>query len=392
MNDNNDSDNRQQNCQESSTSQRTRTDGLSIYSTRHTDNCVYSPKTPYNERKTKSPKGTTGFSHKQNEQIELALYKLGTTYGFNNCKWFVFTFDEALVNLLISFNSLDRAIKFIFNNKYKRIDVKPYIIVYGLRKRTSYSRDIPCLDINIICAVTNKFGIQLFNEQALVNEVYQRTSKFAKETIQIPTDYYSNPPYNSLEDYKQLANYLKKQVDNDLLTHFKNSQYASLLPNTYVHIHDSMKKTFVDYKVNYMGTTSGQHRELLQDKFSDRVTVMDKQNFDYKCVAQLNLGESTDKFITDYQREFALKHPQEIKINNSDVENIPDDSTSFDANNYGEERERIIERKNFIIKQFGEYAEGATGYVGLAHTLVKMKKEVPEVYEQLKWIINVTCK
>lgn len=322
MNDNNGFEN----CQENFTSQRTRIDGLIINSTRNTDISVYSPKTSYKQRKARSSKGFQGFSHKQNEQIELTLYKLVTDYGFNNCRWFVFTFDEhtsdeALVNLLTNFNSLDKAIKYILNKNYKHIDVKPYIIVYGLRKRTSYSRDIPCLDINIVCAFTNESGQQLFNEQALINEIYQRASKYAQEKIQIPSDYYNNPPYNTLEDYKQLASYLKNQLDTDLLKHFQNSQYASLLPNTYVHIHESMKKTFINHEVDYIGTTAKEHRKLLQEKFSERMTIKDKQNSDYKCIAQLNSDESTDKFITEYQREYALKY--KATVDNSLTQDIP---------------------------------------------------------------------
>ena len=171
MNNSNDSGKNQE-SQDKYTSQRIRKDGLIISKTRNTDNRVYQAKTPYKQRKPKVPKGFNGFSSKQKEEIDLATYTLGNDYGFKSCKWFVLTFDEntsdeALENILTNFVLLDKAIKYVLNKAYKDLQIKPYLIVYGLRTRTSYDRNIPCFDVNILCAVKDKDGKELLNEAVL---------------------------------------------------------------------------------------------------------------------------------------------------------------------------------------------------------------------------------
>jgi hypothetical protein len=227
-----------------------------VFTNRKTDNAVYAPKTPYNQRKSKVPKGSYGISPLQKENIELSVYTLCIDYGLDNCKWLTLTFDEdasdeALINLLTNFTLLDKAIKYRLKTAYKDLEIKPYLIVYGFRKRTSYGRSIPCLDVNILCPVKDKNGKQLFNESMLIEQIYLAASKQAKETIKAPKGCFAVVPYNDLSDYKHLANYLKKQVDSSLLKHFQQSQHASLLPNTYVHVSESLKGKDSGLKLRY---------------------------------------------------------------------------------------------------------------------------------------------
>lgn len=325
MNSNEKSDKNQDN-QDKYTSQRIRKDGLIISKTRNTDNSVYLAKTPYKQRKPKVPKGFNGFSSKQKEEIDLATYTLGSDYGFQNCKWFVLTFDEntsdeALENILTNFVLLDKAIKYVLNKAYKDLKVKPYLIVYGLRKRTSYDRNIPCFDVNILCAVRNKDGKELFNETNLVNNIYSSVSKQAKEKINIPIDYYNQFLFNNLEDYRKLANYLKIQIDSNLIKHFQESKYAALLPNTYVHISTSLKKTFTSIKTKYEGSRASEHREFLKENFSEDVTILDKKHSDNECIAQLKntSNESINNFADDYEKKYYLKHPKTKDFDNPNI-------------------------------------------------------------------------
>lgn len=326
MNNSNKPDDRQDDSQVFCTSQRIRKDGLIIYTSRNTDISVYSPKTPYSQRKDKLPKGSNGLSRKQKEEIELAVYTFITDYGSLNCKWFVFTFDssksdnptsdEALINLLANFENFYKSIVYILNKLYKKLVCKPYIIVYGLRERTSYARSIPCLDVNILCVIKDEYSDNLFDERTLVDKIYSSASKQAKETIK--EEYYAKTIYNTLGNYKKLANYLKDQVDIKILRRFQNSQYALQLPNTYLSIHPSLKETFIDHENKYIGSIPREHREILQEYFSSQVTIEDKKECDYKSVAQINdiSPETINKFPSDYEEVYYSEYPDRKTFNN----------------------------------------------------------------------------
>lgn len=340
---------RQDEHQEPYTSQRIRPDGLNIFSKRNPDISVYSPKTPYSERKNKLSKGFNGLSKKQKEDIELALYVFINYYSYSiinselpnklststipklpndlsHCKWIVFTFDsdtsdEALINLLKNFKDFDKSIKYRLNKIYKTHGFEPYIIVYGIRERTSYDRNIPCFDVNILCVAKDQYGNDLFNELTLIKHIYQSASKCAKETIEIPKNYFCCPPNNVLDNYKQLANYLKNQVDKNVLRYFQGSQHAALLPNTFVHIPKSLKIMLINYKFDYPNSTPEEHRKVLKKHFSKIVTLKDKQNYSYKCIAQLNnqSNEAMKNFPKLYQEKYYLEYPDRNLFNSLDT-------------------------------------------------------------------------
>lgn len=296
------------------TSQTIRKDGLIKYSNRNTDISVYSPKTPYAERKAKNKKGSNGLSRKEQDNIELAIHTFETEYGLCNCKWIVLTFDEcasdeALKNLLTNLPQLRKSINYSLDKQYKKLDVQPYIIVSGIRERTSYNRGIPCLDINIVCVTSDEHGKDLINVDTFVRQVYESASKLAKETIKVPNDCYCHELYNTKNDYRRLSSYLKNQVDTKVLMYFRNTDYALLLPNSWVHIHASLLKTFTSHKAKYERSTVKEHREILQKHFDNDVTFKDDGNCEYKCVAQLkdSSPEFINGFISRYNQVFNKK-------------------------------------------------------------------------------------
>lgn len=291
--------------------QRIRQDGKIIYSTSNTGNGDCLPKTPYNERKPKLPKGSVGLSRKQKEEIDLAFHQLKSELGLNNCKYMVLTFDEnasdeALNNLIDNFDALNKAVKYRFEQvAYKNLKLKPYVLVWGLRECTSYARNILCFDLNILCAVKDKDGKPLFNETEIIKQIYLSVSKYAKEVIKPPLDFYSSIPL----DYIKLANYFKKQVESKLLHFFSNSSYADKLPNTYSYVPKSLSEAFESLVTNFENSAITEHKELLAQEFSDKVTLeSDKINDDYKFVAQLKQDELIDEFQKEYERAYHQKH------------------------------------------------------------------------------------
>jgi hypothetical protein len=290
--------------------QRIREDGKVIYSSRKsakTGNGDCSPKTPYNERKPKSPKGSAGLSPQQKEHIDLAFHKLASEYGFQNCKYLVLTFDatasdEALNNLIKNFNDLNKAVKYRFEKvAYKNLEVKPYVLVWGLRERTSFDRNIPCFDLNILCVVQDKDGQPIFDEAEIIYQIYLAVSRYAKETIKPPLDDYSRIPN---DNYEKLANYFKQQVSDNVLKHFKDSVYADKLPKTYSYVPTSLTKTFVPIITEFEDSTISEHKQLLSEKFSERVTLETDKKDDYKFVAKLNSTESKESFKKEYEETY----------------------------------------------------------------------------------------
>jgi len=324
--------------------QTVRKDGLITYSVRHTNNTVYFTKTPYVQHKSKSQKGLNGLSKQEKEYIRLSVHtfvfskcwtnswtnntselqynvdskldiKSNTTLDneldndneLNKCllryKWLILTFDnsksnyrtsdEGLINILKNLKELYKSIKRRLKKLYDTLPVKfpfePCIVVYGLRERTSHGRKIPCFDINILCLTKDEYGNDLFNVEKLVQDIYVSASYQAGERIEIPSDYYCNPPNNTLSNYRQFASYLQDQIDEDVLRRFQQSEYAPLLPNTWIYIPRSLIKTFNKVKNNYPESTIKKHKELLQsEEFSNDVTIQDIKDYDYKCTVQIN--------------------------------------------------------------------------------------------------------
>lgn len=221
------------------------------------------------------------------------------------------TSDEALVNILKNYNKLRDAIRTKLNNIYKHFDINPYFVVYGIRKRTSYDRKIVCFDVNIICVAKDKEGKELINVEEFVYQLeLSLLETIAKEKIKI--HYYNRPTSNTIEDYSKLANYLKKQVDIVVLKHFQQSEYASLLPNCYFYLPDSLKKKLTKTKFKLPETNVSEARAILEDDFSREVTIPDNQNHDYKCTAYLNHPEKREDFTQEFQQVFNTKYPDRI--------------------------------------------------------------------------------
>ena len=151
--------------------------------------------------------------------------------------------------------------------------------------------------------------------------MFLRASKQAKETIQALNNHSSFVPTNTSEDWRQLSNYLKNQVDVNLLKHFQKSKYALLLPSTYVHSPTSLKKTFTNIKTKSEGSRASEHKKFLKENFSEDVTILDKKHSDNKCIAQLKnaSNESINDFADDYKKKYYLKHPKTKHLDNLDT-------------------------------------------------------------------------
>ena len=312
MNSNSDSDSRQ----DFYTSQRIRQDGLILNTTRHSCSSVYRPKTEYSQRKPKSAKGSKGLSDKQKEGIDVAVNQLITEYGIENVHWSISTFDEtasdeALHNIAIAIEQLIKDIKYRLRTAYKKHSIEPCIMIVGLKERTSRGKKIPCFDINIIYAIKDKDGNQLLDVPTLHNGIYLAASKRAKERIEIPSNHYNHPITNSLENWRQLANYAKIQQNLGLLASFQNTEYASKLPNTWAYIPASLKQTISDITVKYPGIKASEIRKLMQDNLSEYVTILDKEEVDCKSIAQLKPGISREEFVSQLKQVIDLMQSEE---------------------------------------------------------------------------------
>ena len=276
-------------------------------SLRHTDNTVYLPKKPYNQRKSKLPKGSKGLSNQQKKDTNNFPYWLETTYSLQNCKWITLTFDKDLpdtnlINLLKSIGNRKfiNDVKYIMDNKaYKDLENKPYIIVTGIRDRESYKRGIPCFDTNILCVFRGKDGKELFNESRIVKEIYRKASNRAEERIDVPKDIYSEIPDNTLENYSQLSQYLANhQAEPRLITYFRQTEYGVYLPNTWVYFPQSVKTELKqsEIKTTYEGIKPSDMRQIYQTKFPDEVDILE-DSCEYKGTSKLNQNISKQEFV-----------------------------------------------------------------------------------------------
>lgn len=291
-------------------------------SLRHTDNTVYSPKTPYEQRKPKSPKGSKGLSNQQKKDTNNFPYWLEVTYGLQNCKWMTLTFDKNLpdsnlVNLLknIGNRKLINDIKYVMDSKaYKSLEIKPYIIVIGIRDRESYNRRMPCFDINILCVFRDKDGKELFNESSIIKEIYRKASNRAEERIDVPVDNYSDIPYNTLENYSQLSQYLANhQAEPKLITYFRQTEYGAYLPNTWVYFPQSVKTELKESEIKstYEGIKPSDMRQIYQTEFSDEVEILE-DSCEYKGTSKLNQNISKEDFVNRCKQAVDSTNPESV--------------------------------------------------------------------------------
>lgn len=339
MNNNKDFEEGQEVQKESYIQQRVRPDGVMHLSKRAPYNYLYSPNTPYGHRKAKERKGNKGLSDKQEENIDLVLHYIAHHYSYtrvvtqqtrpiyHRCGWFVLFFDketsnEGLKNLLYSFKAFDKSIKYILSKLYNGHNIKPYIIIYGLKKKTDYYRKIPCFDINIVCVMNDECDNPIFDPFTLVNHIYDSASKLAKERIE--HDYWVYTPWNTLKNYRQLANYLKNQVDIESLSYVQKLKYGDKLPNTYVHIHSSLKKELVIYKTKFEGTNIENHREIIQKRYSTEVVIQEKSSNDCKLNARLlnNSPETVKAFVENYPKNFESRYLNKESTSNTNQDVI----------------------------------------------------------------------
>lgn len=250
-----------------------------------------------------------------------------------------------------------KSIAYYLNKRYKKYNVKPFIIVYGLRTITSYARNIPCLDVNIFCVAKDKYGNDLFNTSTLIEDIYKGISTQAKETIKI--QYHEETPNNTLDNNKQLPLYLESQVDIKLLRHFQKSEYASLLPNTWLYIPPSLKKYIREhnYKDKHPKTEIKDHRKALQ-KLGNKVIIKDKEGNKHKLVAQIKnpTPERIKNIRDDYDEKLYSKLSNEKQCNNlskGDVEKTPQDLFGSKVNQLNYSKDHPIGGKiKFYLENF----------------------------------------
>lgn len=345
---------------------------------------VYQPKTPYNERKEKSAKGSKGLSWQQREDIDTALYELLTKYGIENIYWLVSTFDEsasdeALHNIALASKKIIKNIKYRLETAYKKHSIEPYIMVIGLKERTSRGKKIPCFDINIVYALKDKEGNQLLDVTTLINEIYLTISNLAKETIGITSNHYNYPINNSWEDWRKLANYLKEQQDKNLLKSFQSTEYASKLPNTWLYIPNTLKQGISDIKAKYSGNRVNELREIMRDNLSPYVTILDKEDTDYKLTAQLNQSVPREEFMERCKEEL---YSNQLAVIDSDLYN----------QSYQSECVLSPELQALFINLFGEYSRGVNNIMELSERLAHFGKEHPEAYPILTDLRKIILK
>lgn len=269
---------------------RTTITGAAVFGVKHpkTDNRVLS--SPSSAPK-KTANGSNGISDKDRDEIIKSTYHLITTYGHERLRWLVLTFDgeasdEGLTNLLADFNKLkNKSVPRYLNNCY-RSDIQPWLCVYGLRKRESFNRKLPCYDLNILLLYLDESGKPLFDLDLVIKNIYAAASKLAKETIAIPLDIY-NSHLDSAKPTLQFAHYLANQVDQKSLKAFIEKTNDAYILSQWATIPKSLNSKIKDLKNNLPGGSLSDVKQLLNDGKSSKF-VESVSNDKRKVIAKLN--------------------------------------------------------------------------------------------------------
>ncbi|WP_449416892.1 hypothetical protein [Phormidium nigroviride] len=269
---------------------RTTVTGAAVFGVKHpkTDNRVLS--SPSSAPK-KTANGSDGISDKDKDEIIKSAYHLITTYGYERLRWLVLTFDseisdEGLTNLLADFNKLKNKSVPRYLNKCYQPDMQPWLCVYGLRKRESFNRNLPCYDLNTLLLYLDDAGKPLFDSDLLIKNIYAAASKLAKETIAIPLDIYNNR-LDSTKPALQFAYYLANQVNPKSLKAFVKKTNDAYILSQWATIPKSLNSKIKDLKNDLPGGSLSDVKQLLNDGKSSKF-VESVSNDKRKVIAKLN--------------------------------------------------------------------------------------------------------
>lgn len=289
--------------------------GKSNFSNQNTDNSHRSPKTPYEQRKPQVNKGFNGLSKKDETKIEQSTYQLSIDNdSVYHLKWLIFTVDtntsdEILITALKNYKLIQDKIEYYLKKIYNNFDYQSFFTVTGIRERISFGKDIPCLDVNALCASKNKDGNEVLTDsiiKALVHQIEESVNENLglKEPNTIKIKCFSQLVPAYIKDYLHMANYLKNQVSLSILKHFQQSEYAELLPKSYVYIPKSLKDKLTKITLKLPNTNVTEVRGILENDYSNQVTILDREQLEYKCTVLLNHPETRDEFAEELQGRF----------------------------------------------------------------------------------------